>query len=125
MATDISIESEIGGEHPQISHTDFGRVDIRAGRIVKAEPFPKARKPAYKLLLDFGDSGIKQSSAQITRRYSCADLIGRTVLAVVNFPPKQVADFVSEVLVLGVIAGEGDVVLITPDFEVPLGGRVL
>ena len=80
-----------------IDYSDFERVDIRAGRIVKAEPFPKAKKPAYKLWLDIGDIGIKQSSAQITRRYTCADLLGRTVLAVVNFPPKQVADFVSEV----------------------------
>lgn len=108
-----------------IEYSDFERVEIRAGQIVKAEAFPKARKPAYKLWLDFGELGIKQSSAQITLRYSCANLIGRTVLAVVNFPPKKVADFMSEVLVLGVMAGEGDVVLIAPDFEVPLGGRVL
>ena len=107
-----------------ITFNDFKKVEIRAGRIVKAEPFPKAQKPAYKLWLDFGESNIKQSSAQITRRYTCADIIGRTVLAVMNFPPKQVADFVSEVLVLGVIAGEGDVVLISADSEVPLGSRV-
>lgn len=108
-----------------IDYADFERVDIRAGRIVKAEPFPKARKPAYKLWLDFGELGMKQSSAQITRRYTCAELIDRTVLAVFNFPPKQVADFVSEVLVLGVVAGDGDVVLIAPDHEVNPGSRVL
>ena len=108
-----------------IDYAEFERVDIRAGRIVKAEPFPKAKKPSYKLWLDFGETGIKQSSAQVTRRYTCADLLGRTVLAVVNFPPKQVADFVSEVLVLGLMAGEGDVVLVSPDSEVPLGSRLL
>jgi tRNA-binding protein len=108
-----------------IEYADFERVDIRAGRIIKAEPFPKARKPAYKLWLDFGPLGIKQSSAQITRRYTCDELPGRTILAVINFPPRQVADFISEVLVLGVMAGEGDVVLIAPDREVPLGSRVL
>jgi tRNA-binding protein len=109
----------------RIDYADFERVDIRAGRILKAEPFPGVRKPAYKLLIDFGDLGIKRSSAQITRRYTCADLLGRTILAVTNFQPKQVADFVSEVLVLGVIAGDGDVVLIGPDSEVPPGSRVL
>ena len=108
-----------------ITFDDFEKVEIRVGRIVKAESSPKARKPAYKLWLDFGELGLKQSSAQITRRYCCADLIGRTVLAVVNFPPKQVADFLSEVLVLGVMAGEGDVVLIAPDHEIEPGTRVL
>lgn len=108
-----------------ITYGDFEKVEIRSARIIRAEPFPKARKPAYKLWLDFGEFGIKRSSAQITRRYTCADLMGRTVLAVTNFPPKQVADFVSEVLVLGVVAGDGDVVLISPDFEVPIGSRVL
>jgi tRNA-binding protein len=108
----------------KIDYTEFGRVDIRVGRIVKAEPFPESRKPAYKLWLDFGELGLKQSSAQITRRYSYAELIGRTVLAVVNLPPKRVAGFSSEVLVLGVVTGDGDVVLITPDTEVTPGMRV-
>ncbi len=108
-----------------IEYADFERIDIRAGRIIKAEPFPKAKKPAFKLSLDFGPLGIKQSSAQITRRYTCAELTGRTVLAVTNFQPRQVADFISEVLVLGVIEGEGDVVLIAPDHEVIPGSRVL
>ena len=108
-----------------VTYADLERIDIRAGRIVKAEPFPEARKPAYKLWLDFGELGIKQSSAQITRRYSCAELVGRTVLAVINFPPKQIADFVSEALVLGVVAGEGDVVLVAPDHVVAPGMRVL
>jgi tRNA-binding protein len=108
-----------------IDYADFERVDIRAGRITKAEPFPKAKRPAYKLWLDFGPLGIKQSSAQITRRYTCAELTGRTVLAVTNFQPRQVADFISEVLVLGVIEGEGDVVLVAPDHEVTPGSRVL
>ena len=108
-----------------ITFADFEKVEIRSGRIVKAEPFPKAKKPAYKLWIDFGEFGVKQSSAQITRRYACPDLIGRIILAVTNFPPKQVADFVSEVLVLGVVGPENEVVLIKPDFEVPLGSRVL
>jgi tRNA-binding protein len=123
LAKDISIESG-ARERAQISYADFERIDIRAGRIIRAEPFPKARKPAYKLWLDCGDLGVKQSSAQITHRYSCANLIGRTVLAVTNFPPKRVADFDSEVLLLGIMAGEDDVVLIRPDFEIPAGSRV-
>lgn len=110
---------------PSITFDDFEKVEIRAGRIIKAEPFPKARKPAYKLWLDFGEFGIKQSSAQITHGYTCAGLVGRIVLAAINFPPKQVADFLSEVLVLGVITGERDVVLIAPDREVAPGSRVL
>lgn len=125
MGRDVSTESRAGERHVQISFSDFERVDIRAGRIIRAEPFSKARKPAYKLWVDCGELRIKQSSAQVTRRYSCADLIGRTVLTVTNFPPKRVADFDSEVLVLGIMAGEGDVVLIRPDFEIPAGSRVL
>ncbi|APV43990.1 tRNA-binding protein [Dehalogenimonas formicexedens] len=108
-----------------ISYADFEKVEIRSGRIVRVEPFPKAKKPAYRLWIDFGEFGLKQSSAQITRRYDCPDLLGRTVLAVTNFPPRQVADFISEVLVLGVVGPENDVVLIKPDFEVALGSRVL
>jgi tRNA-binding protein len=110
---------------PSITYANFEKVEIRSGRIIKAEPFPKAKKPAYKLWIDFGEFGIKQSSAQITRRYICTDLIGSTILAVTNFPPRQVADFQSEVLVLGVVADDKDVVLIAPDSEVPLGSRVL
>ncbi len=112
-----------------IEYADFERIDIRAGRIIKAEPFPKAKKPAFKLSLDFGPLGIKQSSAQIVatlaNRAWDIELTGRTVLAVTNFQPRQVADFISEVLVLGVIEGEGDVVLIAPDHEVIPGSRML
>lgn len=108
-----------------IDYNDFERVDIRAGRVITAEPFPKARKPAYKLRLDFGDLGVKQSSAQITRSYTCEELVGRMGLAVINFPPKRIAGFVSEVLVLGVVAGDGEVVLVSPDFDVPPGARLL
>lgn len=98
---------------------------MRVGRIVRAEDFPRARKPAYKLWIDFGQPlGIKQSSAQLTDRYVPAALVGRLVIAVVNLPPKQIADFVSEVLVLGVPDEQGAVVLLRPDAEVPLGGRV-
>ncbi|PVV85223.1 tRNA-binding protein [Dehalogenimonas alkenigignens] len=108
-----------------IDYTDFERVDIRAGRVIAAEPFPEARKPAYRLHLDFGELGVKQSSAQITRRYACEELVGRTLLAVVNFPPRRIAGFVSEVLVLGVVSGDGDVVLVAPDFDVAPGARLL
>lgn len=103
----------------------FAAIEMRIGRIVRAEQFPRARKPAYKLWIDFGLSlGIKQSSAQITERYTPEALVGRLVVAVVNLPPKQIADFVSEVLVLGVPDAHGSVVLLTPDAEVPLGARV-
>jgi tRNA-binding protein len=88
------------------------------------DDFPKARKPAYKLRIDFGELGVKTSSAQLTGRYKKEDLDGRLVLAVVNFPPRQIADFFSEVLTLGVMVGEGDVVLIGPDRDVPLGLRI-
>ena len=107
-----------------ITYDDFAKVDIRMGRIVQVDDFPKARKPAYKLRIDFGDLGVKTSSAQVTRHYTKADLAGRLVLAVVNFPPRQIADFFSEVLTLGVMLGEGDVVLVQPDREVPLGSRI-
>ena len=108
----------------QISYEDFLKVDIRVGKIIQVEPFPKARKPAYKLWIDFGELGIKKSSAQITKLYTQEELIVQQVLAVVNFPPKQVADFMSEVLVLGVILEEGEVALIQPDRAVELGKRV-
>ena len=108
-----------------ITYDDFLKVDIRVGKIVQAEDLPKAKKPAYKLRIDFGELGVKTSSAQIVKHYDKEDLLGRLVLAVVNFPPRQIADFFSEVLTLGVILGEGDVVLVQPDREVPLGTRVL
>jgi tRNA-binding protein len=108
-----------------ISYDDFQQVDIRVGRITRAEPFPEARKPAIKLWVDFGpDLGEKRSSAQITRHYTPESLIGRQVLAVVNFPPRQIGKVMSEVLVLGLPDAEGEVVLIAPDQDVPLGGRM-
>jgi tRNA-binding protein len=107
------------------SADDFFRTEIRAGRIVKSEPNQKARVPAYKLWIDFGDLGVKQSSAQITARYSAEELVGRTVVAVTNFPPRRVAGFKSEVLVLGVpVDGTDEVVLLAPDAPVPLGARI-
>jgi tRNA-binding protein len=108
-----------------IEYADFEKIDIRVGRIIKAEEFPRARKPAYKLWIDFGEIGEKKSSAQITMRYSKEDLPGKSVIAVVNFPPKQVADFISEVLVLGVVLNDKEVVLIQPDSDVPVGKRIL
>jgi tRNA-binding protein len=108
-----------------ITYDDFQKVDIRVGRIVKAEPFPEARKPAFKLWVDFGgDLGVKRSSAQITAHYTLEGLIGRQVVAVVNFPPRQIGPVMSEVLVLGVPDEAGEVVLLGPGHEVPLGGRM-
>ncbi|PYP21697.1 MAG: tRNA-binding protein [Gemmatimonadetes bacterium] len=104
-----------------ITYDDFLGVDIRVGRIVDVDDFPKAKKPAYKLRIDFGALGVKSSSAQLVKHYQKADLLGKLVLAVVNFPPRQIADFFSEVLTLGVIVADGDVVLVHPDREVPLG----
>ena len=110
---------------PQITFPDFDRVDIRVGRIVRAEDFPEARKPAYKLLIDFGpEIGTRKSSAQLTRRYVREELEGRLVVAVVNFPPRQIGPFMSEVLTLGVPDEEGNVVLLVPDKNVPVGARM-
>lgn len=106
------------------TYDDFAALDIRAGEIISAEPFPKARKPAYRLLVDFGEEiGVKPSSAQITELYAPEDLIGRQVLGVVNFPPRRIADFSSEALVLGVYTEEG-VALIQPDRAVPKGVKL-
>lgn len=104
---------------------DFKKLDIRLGRVLNAEDFPEARNPAYKLTIDFGpEIGIKKSSVQITKIYTKEELIGRLVLGVVNFPPRQVGPFVSEVLTLGVPDEQGECVLIKPDWETPLGGRL-
>ncbi|MGD9865674.1 MAG: tRNA-binding protein [Pseudodonghicola sp.] len=109
----------------EISFDDFLKVDIRAGRVVRAEPYPEARKPAIKLWIDFGpEIGEKRSSAQITVHYDPDTLVGKQVLAVVNFPPRQIGKFISEVLVLGLPDAAGDVVLIGPDGPVPIGGRL-
>jgi tRNA-binding protein len=108
-----------------IAYTDFDKVDVRVGRIVRAETFPEARKPAYKLEIDFGpEIGTRSSSAQLTRHYTRQELEGRLVLAVVNFPPRQIGPFMSQVLTLGVPDADGGVVLVVPDKKVPIGGRL-
>jgi tRNA-binding protein len=109
----------------EISYRDFLNVELRVGRIIKAQDFPKANKPAYKLWIDFGRIGVKKASAQITKLYSKKDLLERKIVAVVNFPPKQVADFMSEVLVLGVLLEDGAVSLLSIEHDVPLGVKVL
>ena len=107
-----------------LSWPDFEKVDMRVGVVVDAREFPEARRPAYKLTIDFGPLGVKRSSAQITHHYKVAELIGRWVVAVVNFPPKQIGPYMSEVLTLGVPDADGDVVLLVPEQDVPIGGRM-
>lgn len=107
-----------------IIYPDFDKIEIRTGKIIEAEDFPKANKPAYKLKIDFGPLGIKKSSAQITKNYTKESLLNKQVVAVVNFPPKKIADFTSEVLVLGLNDGNQNVSLISPDHDIPLGERV-
>jgi tRNA-binding protein len=115
----------MSGSPPTITFDDFLRLDVRVGRIVDVQPFPAARKPAYQLEVDFGpELGRRRSSAQLTQRYTPDDLLGRSVLAVVNFPPRQIATFFSEVLILGVPDSDGNVVLVEPQADVPLGGRL-
>jgi len=109
----------------EITFDDFMKLDIRAGVVTHAEPYPEARKPAIKVWVDFGEGlGVKKSSAQITVNYTPEGLIGKTVMAVVNFPPRQIGKFMSEILVLGVPDVGGEVVLLRPDLDVPKGGRL-
>mgnify|MGYP000418399316 FL=1 len=109
----------------EISFDDFLKVDVRVGTVLRAEPYPEARKPAIKLWIDFGDEiGEKKTSAQITAHYQPETLVGRQVMAVVNFPPRQIGKFMSEVLVLGMPDENGEVVLVGPDHTVPIGGRL-
>lgn len=113
------------GMAERIAYADFERVDIRVGTVIDAQPFPEARKPAIKLTIDFGgEIGVKRSSAQLTVHYKPDQLIGRQVLAVVNFPPRQIGPFMSEVLTLGVPDDDGAVVLLRPDLRVANGGRM-
>ncbi len=109
----------------EISFDDFVKVDVRVGTVIRAEPFPEARNPAIKMWVDFGDEiGEKKTSAQVTVRYTPEQLVGRQVMAVVNFPPRQIGKFMSEVLVLGFPDEEGAIVLAQPEFEVPKGRRM-
>ena len=108
-----------------IDFDDFLKVDIRAGRVIRAEPYPEARKPAIKMWIDFGgEIGERRSSAQVTKHYTPEELVGKQVMGVVNFPPRQIGKFMSEVLVLGLPDENGDIVLIGPDDVVPIGGRL-
>jgi tRNA-binding protein len=109
----------------EITFDEFLKVDVRVGRIVRAEPYPEARKPAIKMWIDFGDElGEKKTSAQVTAHYTPEGLVGKQVMAVVNFPPRQIGKFMSEVLVLGMPDADGEVVLVGPDTKVPVGGRL-
>lgn len=114
-----------GAPRPEIVYADFERVDVRVGTVVEAEPYPEARKPSCKLRIDFGpDLGVKRSSAQITAHYRPEELVGRQVMAVVNFPPRQIGKFMSQVLTLGFADAQGEVVLARPDKPVPDGSRL-
>jgi tRNA-binding protein len=115
----------VGKVVEQITFEDFLKVDVRVGTIIAVDEFPDARKPAYKLRVDFGDDiGVRKSSAQVTIYYTREELVGRQVVAVVNFPPRQIGKFMSEILVLGVPDDKGEVVLLQPDHKVPNGGRL-
>lgn len=119
MKNEMTMQNEI------IEYKDFEKIDVRVGRIVDAQDFPEARKPAYKLTVDFGtEIGEKKSSVQITKHYTKEELIGKQVIGVVNFPPRQIGPFMSEVLTLGVPDSDGGVVLLVPTTEVPLGGKM-
>ena len=109
----------------EIDYSDFQKIDIRVGQVIRAEPYPEARKPAIKLWVDFGaEIGEKKSSAQITRHYTPEALIGKKVMGVVNFPPRQIGKFISEVLILGVPDEDQEVILLAPDQDAPIGGRM-
>jgi tRNA-binding protein len=115
----------MSADHAPLSYADFDKIDIRVGRIVAVDDFPEARKPAFKLTIDFGPAiGVRKSSAQVTKYYGKTELLQRLVVAVVNFRPKQIGPFMSEVLTLGVPDAEGAVVLLMPERDVPLGGRM-
>jgi tRNA-binding protein len=115
----------INADSSPLSFAEFDRVDVRVGRIIDVQDFPEARKPAYRLRIDFGEAlGVKKSSAQVTKYYRKEDLLNRLVVAVVNFPPRQIGPFMSEVLTLGVPDADGAVVLLEPERDVPLGGRM-
>lgn len=116
--------STIVNPKPEVSVDHFFQTEVRVGKITKVEDFPKARKPAYKLWIDFGPIGIKRSSARLTKRYSKEDLMNRQIVAVTNFPTRQIADFISEVLVLGVDVGNDEVILLQVDGEAPLGALI-
>jgi tRNA-binding protein len=114
-----------GDDVPEISWEDFEKVEVKVGKVIEADPFPEARKPSIKLTVDFGpEVGTRRTSAQLTAHYDPEALVGRQVVAVVNFPPKRIAGFKSEVLLLGVPDESGEVVLLSPDSDVPLGGRM-
>ncbi len=108
----------------EISFEDFQKIDIRVGKIIRVEDFPTAKKPAYRLEIDFGELGTKKSSAQITKLYKKEDLLNRQIVAVTNFPPKHIANFISEVLVLGVVKENDEVILLEPERESPLGYKI-